>query len=121
MGGLKVLVFAAAVALMYPAPASSSDKSPNKPIKLILPAAAGGPTDVPARLASQILQAKLGQPVVVENRPGAGGALGARAVVAAPPDGYTLLAGNTSVPAVGPAVSASAGYHPVTNFAAVAK
>src|SRR5687768_16909210 len=57
---------------------------PNRPIKLILPAAAGGPTDVPARLASQILSARLGQPVVVENRPGAGGALAARIVAAAP-------------------------------------
>ena len=76
----------------------AADDYPNKPIKLILPAAAGGPTDVPARLASQILSAKLGQPVVVENRPGAGGALGARVVAGAAPDGYTLLVGNTSVP-----------------------
>ena len=65
--------------------AFAADDYPNKPIKLILPAAAGGPTDVPARLASQILQAKLGQPVVVENRPGAGGALGARVVATSPP------------------------------------
>ena len=83
---------------------------------MILPAAAGGPTDVPARLASQILQAKLGQPVVIENRPGAGGALGARVVAGAAPDGYTLLVGNTSVLSVIPAVSASAGYDPVKNF-----
>jgi len=86
-----------------------------------VPAGAGGPTDVPARLASQILQPKLGQPIVIENRPGAGGAIGARAVASALPDGYTLLAGNTSVLAVGPSVSASAGYDPVKDFAAVAK
>ena len=89
---------------------------PNKPIKLIVAAAAGGPTDVPARLASQILSAKLGQPVVVENRPGAGGALGARVVATSPPDGYTLLVGNTSTLAVIPAVSSSAGYDPVKDF-----
>jgi tripartite-type tricarboxylate transporter receptor subunit TctC len=94
---------------------------PDKPIKIIVPSAPGGPTDVPARLASQILQPKWGQPVVVENRPGAGGAIGARAVVAAPPDGYTLLAGNTSVLAVLPSVSANAGYDPTKNLAAVAK
>ena len=50
-----------------------------------MPAASGGPTDLPARLASQILPPKFGQPVVIENRPGAGGAIGARAVIASAP------------------------------------
>jgi tripartite-type tricarboxylate transporter receptor subunit TctC len=99
----------------------AADEYPNKPIKLILPAAAGGPTDVPARIASQILQPKLGQPVVIENRPGAGGALGARVVATATPDGYTLLVANTSVLAVIPAVSASAGYDPVKNFVPIVR
>jgi tripartite-type tricarboxylate transporter receptor subunit TctC len=94
---------------------------PDKPIKIVVPSAPGGPTDLPARLASQILTPKLGQPVVVENRPGAGGAIGARAVAGAPPDGYTLLAGNTSVLAVYPAVSASAGYDPVKAFSPITK
>jgi len=102
-------------------PAQAADDYPTKPIKLILPAAAGGPTDVPARLAAQILQPKLGQPVVIENRPGAGGALGARAVASAAPDGYTFLVGNTSVLAVIPAVSASAGYDPVKNFVPIVR
>jgi tripartite-type tricarboxylate transporter receptor subunit TctC len=101
------------LAASSPAPAQTY---PTKPIKLIVAAAAGGPTDVPARLASQILSAKLGQPVVVENRPGAGGALGARVVATSTPDGYTLLVGNTSTMAVIPAVSASAGYDPVKDF-----
>src|SRR5262249_56248700 len=69
----------------------------------------------------QILPSRLGQPIVVENRPGAGGAIGAKAVAGAAPDGYTLLAGNTSVFAVIPAVSASAGYNPIKDFAPVAK
>jgi len=94
--------------------------SPDRPIRLIVPSAPGGPTDIPARLLSQILP-KLGQPAIVENRPGAGGAIGARAVATAPPDGYTLLVGNTSALAVIPAVSASAGYDPATSFAPVAK
>jgi len=110
-----------ALALTLLASVAGAQNYPEKPIKIIVPAASGGPTDVPARLASQILQPKLGQPVVVENRPGAGGALGARAVAGAPPDGYTLLAGNTSTLAVVPAVSASAGYDPVKNFAPIAK
>jgi tripartite-type tricarboxylate transporter receptor subunit TctC len=93
---------------------------PDRPIKLIVPSAPGGPTDIPARLLSQILP-KLGQPVVIENRPGAGGAIGARVVVAAPPDGYTLLVGNTSVFSVIPSVSASAGYDPTRQLAAIAK
>ncbi|HWP17190.1 MAG TPA: tripartite tricarboxylate transporter substrate-binding protein [Xanthobacteraceae bacterium] len=93
---------------------------PDRPIRLIVPSAPGGPTDIPARLLAQILP-KLGQPAVVENRPGAGGAIGARAVATAAPDGTTLLIGNTSVLAVIPAVSASAGYDPAKSFAPVAK
>jgi tripartite-type tricarboxylate transporter receptor subunit TctC len=93
---------------------------PDRPIRLIVPSAPGGPTDIPARLVSQILP-KLGQAAVVENRPGAGGAIGARAVATAAPDGYTLLVGNTSVLAVIPSVSASAGYDPAKAFAPVAK
>src|SRR5215469_6294030 len=93
---------------------------PDRPIRLVVPSAPGGPTDIPARLLSHILP-KLGQPVVVENRPGAGGAIGARFVATSAPDGYTLLVGNTSVLAVIPAVSASAGYDPNRQFSAVAK
>jgi len=93
---------------------------PDRPIRLIVPSAPGGPTDIPARLLSHILP-KLGQPVVIENRPGAGGAIGARFVATSAPDGYTLLVGNTSVLAVIPAVSASAGYDPNRQFSAVAK
>lgn len=102
------------------APTVLAQSFPDKPIRLIVPAAPGGPTDIPARLLTQILP-KLGQPVVVENRPGAGGAIGARAVATAPADGSTLLVGNTSVLAVIPAVSASAGYDPAKAFAPVAK
>ena len=116
-----VLAILIAALLSSSVAAMAADDYPNKPVKLILPAAAGGPTDVPARLASQILSAKLGQPVVIENRPGAGGALGARVVATATPDGYTLLMANTSVLAVIPAVSASAGYDPVKNFVPIVR
>src|SRR5947207_15408214 len=103
-----VLAISIAALLSSSVAVMAADDYPNKPIKLILPAAAGGPTDVPARLASQILSAKLGQPVVIENRPGAGGALGARVVATAAPDGYPFLVGTTSVLAVIPALSARA-------------
>jgi tripartite-type tricarboxylate transporter receptor subunit TctC len=92
---------------------TTAQNYPSKAIKIIVAAAAGGPTDVPARLAAQILSPKLGQPVVVENRPGAAGAIGAREAARAKPDGHTLLMGNTSTLAVIPAVSATAGYDPV--------
>jgi tripartite-type tricarboxylate transporter receptor subunit TctC len=107
-GGLLASAKAAAV--------MAADDYPNRPIKIVVPAAAGGPTDVPARIASEILNARFGQAVVVEHRAGAGGAIGARDVASAVPDGYTLLAANTSTLAVIPAVSKSAGYDPTKSF-----
>src|SRR6195952_6155976 len=71
-------------------PASAADY-PNQAIKIIVPFAAGGGTDVLARIIAQNLNSKWGQPVVVENQPGASGAIGTRAVMKAPPEGYTLL------------------------------
>ncbi|HMA75033.1 MAG TPA: tripartite tricarboxylate transporter substrate binding protein [Xanthobacteraceae bacterium] len=113
-----IATFVAAV-LLVNAP-GNAQTYPDRPIKLIVPSAPGGPTDLPARLLSQVLP-KLGQPVVIENRPGAGGAIGARFVAGSAPDGYTLLVGNTSVLAVIPAVSSGAGYDPAKQFSAVAK
>jgi tripartite-type tricarboxylate transporter receptor subunit TctC len=120
-GGIRALGWAVfAVTAAGFAGSIMAQSFPNQPIRLYVPAAPGGPTDIPARLVSQILP-KLGQPGVVENRPGAGGAIAARFVANATPDGHSLLVGNTSVLAVIPAVSASAGYDPIKDFAAVAK
>ena len=94
---------------------------PTKVIKLVVPAGPGGPTDLLARLIAERMTAALGQGVIIDNRGGAGGALAARAVAAADPDGYTLLFGNTATLANIPAVSKSAGYDPTKSFAAVAK
>jgi tripartite-type tricarboxylate transporter receptor subunit TctC len=94
---------------------------PNQPIKIIVAAAPGGPSDIPARLASQILQPKLGQPVVIENRGGGGGVIGVREVIKSPPNGYTLLSAGGAQLAVVPALSASANYDPTKDLAPVAK
>src|SRR5215475_3480899 len=93
---------------------------PERVIKMIVPSPAGGQTDVMARLMAQKMQQALGQSVIIDNRAGAGGALGARAAATAEPDGYTLFFGNTSTLAVIPAVSRKAGYDPVKNFAPIA-
>jgi tripartite-type tricarboxylate transporter receptor subunit TctC len=108
-------------ALFHTAGPAQAQSYPSKPIKLIVPAGPGGPTDVLARLVGDRMTAALGQPVVVDNRGGAGGAIAAKAVAGAEPDGYTLLFGNTATLANIPAVSKGAGYDPTKNFAPVAK
>jgi tripartite-type tricarboxylate transporter receptor subunit TctC len=85
LGGLLL-----AAGIAFAAPAQAQD-FPTKPIRMIVPYAAGGGTDLVARMVAQKLNEKWGQPVIVENRAGAGGNLGAEAVFTAAPDGYTLL------------------------------
>jgi len=89
-------------------------------VRLIVAFAAGGPADVMARLVGNHLSTVLGQPIVVENRPGAGGTIGARAAADAEADGYTLLLGNTSTLVIGPALYRQAGYDPAKAFAPIA-
>jgi tripartite-type tricarboxylate transporter receptor subunit TctC len=101
--------------------AGNAQTWPDRPIRLVVPAGPGGPTDVLARLIADRLAAALGQPMIIDNRAGAGGAIGARAVAAAAPDGYTLLLGNTATLANIPAVSKNAGYDPLKAFAPIAK
>jgi tripartite-type tricarboxylate transporter receptor subunit TctC len=82
--------------------------------------APGGPADVMARLIGQRMSAILGQSIVVDNRPGAGGTIGARAVAESDPDGYTLLLGNTSTLIISPLIYKQVNYDPVKGFAPVA-
>lgn len=91
-----VLRLAAGVALPAIATGARAQSYPDKPIRLLVGYPAGGQVDIVARLTAQFLSQQLGQSVVVENRPGAGGALGAEAIVKAPPDGYTLFMGTSS-------------------------
>ncbi len=88
---LLAAVVAAAASALLPAAACAQAAWPNKPVKLIVPYAPGGGTDVIARAIATKLSARFGQPIIVDNRTGAGGTLGFDAVAKAPPDGYTLL------------------------------
>ncbi|MFM8547532.1 MAG: Bug family tripartite tricarboxylate transporter substrate binding protein, partial [Betaproteobacteria bacterium] len=90
---LARLTLAAAAAVTLPAIASAQAAYPTKPIRLIVPFTVGGVTDASARLAAEIMSKRLGQPINVDNRPGASGNIGTSAVVSAEPDGYTLLLG----------------------------
>jgi tripartite-type tricarboxylate transporter receptor subunit TctC len=92
---------------------------PNRPIRIVVPFPAGGPTDILARIVAQKMQQDWGQPVVVENRPGADTALGAQQVARAAPDGYTLLAAMDTTLVMNPATKPSLPYDPFKDFAAV--
>jgi tripartite-type tricarboxylate transporter receptor subunit TctC len=93
---------------------------PDQPIRLIVPFAAGGNADIVGRLIGEIISKAVGQPVVVENRGGAGGGLGAEMVARAASDGYTLLVASNGPLTVNPFVQAKIGYDSLKDFAAVA-
>jgi tripartite-type tricarboxylate transporter receptor subunit TctC len=112
---LKTLVAALALTLAaLSAPAAA--QYPNKPIRIVVPFPPGGATDIVTRVVADKLTQALGQPVTVENRPGAGGTLGSDLVAKAPADGYTLLMGTTSTHAVAPALYSKLAYDPLRDF-----
>ncbi len=119
----SVAILAALLSLC--APARVQDSYPSKTITLIVPFPAGGSTDVIGRLVAEGLRIVLGQPVVVDNRAGAGGSLGTAAIAKAPPDGYTIGMGTASTLAINPATYKSlpfdvlADLSPIGNIAAV--
>ncbi|WP_270934099.1 Bug family tripartite tricarboxylate transporter substrate binding protein [Falsiroseomonas oryzae] len=101
---------------------AAAQSYPARPIRLVIPFAAGGPTDIVARLFAERLSARLGQPVAVDPRPGAGGALAAEIVARAAPDGHTLLIGTATTHAVNPALQGDRlPFHPLRDFAPIAQ
>ena len=104
----------ALVAVGVPAHAQSGDY-PARPVTMVVPFAAGGPTDLVARQLAQSMTASLGQTVVVENRPSAGGIVGSEAVARATPDGYLLLIHNIGM-STSPALYRSLKFDPLTDF-----
>ena len=90
----KLTLAALALSSTLATPASAQDAYPNKPIKVVVPFPAGGATDILTRAITEKLAQRIGQPVIIENRPGAGANIGAATVAKAAPDGYTLLMGS---------------------------
>ena len=99
--------------------AHAEDRFPSHPVRMVVSYAAGGPTDIVARIVSARMGEALGQPVNVENRPGLGGNLGAEAVMKAPPDGYTLLVATIVTHAINPLLYRKGPYDPVRDFAPI--
>ena len=97
-------------------PAVAEEAWPTRPVRLVIPFPPGGTGDLLGRLAAKEMQSALGQPVVVENRPGAGGAIGSEAVAKSAPDGYTLVLSNIASHAIGASVYAKLPYDPLKDF-----
>ena len=109
-----------AVLLAAVATSAFAQGYPSKPAKVIVPYPPGGPTDIVARVVSQKLSDQMGQQFIVENRPGAGGNIGAEAVAKGPADGYTLLVATTAH-AINPSLFKSLGYNLMKDFAPVSQ
>jgi tripartite-type tricarboxylate transporter receptor subunit TctC len=119
---MKTVKVLAALALLCATSTLATAQSwPNRQIKLVVPFAAGGGTDVIGRILAQHLSTRLGQQVYVENRPGANGAIGALEVMRADPDGYTLGAISDSPMTVNPSLYSNLQYKPLSDFIAIAR
>lgn len=112
------LAAALALAAFIPmaAQAQSADTYPSRPVRLVIPFAPGGPTDIAGRVIGEKVAPLLGQPMIVDNRPGAGGNVGAEIVARSAPDGYTVVMGVTGSHAINLALQKSLPYHPLKDF-----
>ena len=117
----RIASFALAAALLMPhvhaAQRDAAGAYPSKPVRIVVPFAPGGNIDINARIVAPGLSEALGQPVVVDNRGGAGGRIGTTLVAKSPPDGYTLLLGASGTLVVQPTFHDDPGYHPLRDFA----
>jgi tripartite-type tricarboxylate transporter receptor subunit TctC len=111
LSALAALPVAAPALAQAPAPAW-----PTRPVRLVVPFPPGGTADLLGRLGAREIEARIGQPVVIENRAGAGGAVGSEAVARATPDGNTLVLSNIASQAIGPAVNRNIAYDSVRDF-----
>ncbi|HKC54220.1 MAG TPA: tripartite tricarboxylate transporter substrate binding protein, partial [Burkholderiales bacterium] len=100
---------------------TSPAQYPEKPIRLIVPFAAGGVTDTSGRVVAEALSRRLGQPIVIENKPGASGNIGTQMVVNAPPDGYTLVLGFDGTLVINPHVFTNFPFDVTTELAPIGK
>jgi tripartite-type tricarboxylate transporter receptor subunit TctC len=117
--GTFIAAFVAAQVIASAISVVGAQVYPARPVTIVVPFAAGGGNDILARLLAQHMGSALGQPFVIENRAGAGGTIGARAVAKATPDGYTLMVGHSGVFAIAPALYAEPGYDPRRDFAPI--
>ena len=115
----KAFIAALVAAHLSAAGTAAAQVYPTRPVTIVVPFAAGGGNDILARLLAQHMGQALGQQFVIENRAGAAGTIGARAVAKAPPDGHTLMVGHSGVFAIAPALYADPGYDPRRDFAPI--
>ena len=116
--GVAAIVAALATASAFNAPVAAQEKWPTRPVTVIVPFAAGGNTDILARIYSERLGARLGQQFVVENRSGAGGTIGIAQMLKAAPDGYTIAVGTVAGLAINPVImKEKVGYNPEKDVA----
>ncbi len=108
------------IALVMPCAASAAEAYPSHAIRLVVPFPPAGIADLSARIVGDGLRARLGQPVVVENKPGANGMLGLREMLKAEPDGYTLMAGTVGSAVIGYAIDAKAPFDPARDLVPIA-
>jgi tripartite-type tricarboxylate transporter receptor subunit TctC len=115
---MKKLILRAGLALfVFVAPIEAIGQGfPSKPVRFVVPYPPGGPLDVVARSLGEKMGARLGQPVIIDNKPGAGGNLGADFVAKSPADGYTIVMGAVATHAINPALYAKMPYDPVRDF-----
>jgi tripartite-type tricarboxylate transporter receptor subunit TctC len=115
----NLAILTLALALLCPASLARADDYPSRPIRIVVPYAPGGGADSVARIVAKRVSESVGQPIVIENRGGAGSILGTEVVQKAEPDGYTLLLGQSGPISINPAVYKDLRYDPVKDFAPI--